>query len=99
MALEDAINEIPEHMRSGITEYIAKGQPPGGFVTALLKSPHSVLHEPRMPEAAAMRADPINAQAWEQWRAVLWHIPALAWGGPDFVRHWIRCGGMMERAA
>lgn len=81
---------IPEHCQSGVREFIERGLPPGGFLTAVLGGD--------LGDASA-RADHINASRLGDYAAFLrMYAPAEAWGTRENFQHWCERGGLAGRA-
>lgn len=85
-----ALETLPEHMRYSIQGYIDRGQPVGGFLTALLSND--------LMEAFA-RADDQNIAAMKAWVKFLYnHAPNGCHGSSDKVVAWQRNGGLAGHA-
>ena len=76
---------IPEHMHSGLLNYIEHGIGPGGFLTAVLSNDLI---------GAFMRADERNTYAMRDWVDFVYnYAPATCHGSPEAVDAWIKKGG------
>lgn len=85
--LAEAIEQIPEHMRAGLTRYLEFGIKPGQFLTSVLSGQNFA--------QLIGRADPQNAAALIEgrWAFVLAALPSECHGSPDAVLYWTRRGG------
>jgi len=83
--LRDTIEQLPEHMRESVSWYVLAGQPPGGFLTAVLCND---LHE------AAARADALNQRCLFRYGQLLHDLPWSAWGSREAVDAWVARGGL-----
>ena len=80
---------LPEHMQPGARGYVEDGQPPGGFLTAVLTND--------LTEAFG-RADGINREYMFQWATWLYNeCPGNAWGTQEAVDAWVEKGGVRGR--
>lgn len=72
-----------------IQEYVRRGTPPGGFLTAVLSNDL---------RGAAMMADDQNRHLLYEYVKYLHNnVPALCWGSPERVQEWIERGGLSSR--
>lgn len=77
---------IPPHTKQAIDDYVQKGLPPGGFVSAVLENDLA---------NAIGRADVVNKQFIAQIVAyVHLEIPAACHGSIGAVTTWIEKGGL-----
>lgn len=88
----DAMNDIdtfvPPHTRSSLVNYIERGYPPGGFITAVLSNDL---------KGAVLKADHFNKQSLSSIVAWCWnHMPAVCWGSQDQVSEWLSKGPEKE---
>lgn len=80
------IEQLPEHIRDGVLNYVEKGWPIGGFLTAVFTN--------NLMEAFA-RADDINrVQLYAICSWVYNEAPSGCWGNPAKVRLWLEAGGL-----
>ncbi len=80
-----ALDEIPEHMRAGLLDYIERGYEPGGFIWAVLCNDL---------RGACARADSVNRHALYAYVHFLWnYAPAACWGSEERVAAWIERSG------
>jgi hypothetical protein len=78
---------IPENIRGGIYDYIAKGVEPCGFLVSVLSG---------NLYGACIRADSANKGALVEIVEWLWNFaPALSIGSDKKFNTWIRNGGLM----
>ena len=74
-------SELPEHMQDGAREYVERGLPPGGFLTAVLCNDLTL---------AVGKADADNLAAITEWARWLWNeAPSQCWGSHAKVEAWI----------
>ena len=79
--LEAGYNLIPSHMHSAIENYIIRGLPPGGFLTAVLANDLM---------GAVGRADHKNQQALVGWCQFIYnHTPSTSHGSYEAVEKWL----------
>lgn len=82
---------LPEHMQDGARRYVENGQPPGGFLSAVLEN--------NFTEAVG-HADHINQLALVAWaRWVYNDTPSQCHGSREAVRDWCKQGGLNGRDA
>jgi hypothetical protein len=83
------IGMIPAHMQSGLLGYIERGEPVGGFLSALLSNDLRGTFE---------RADDINLEAIRAYMVFLYnHVPAGCWGSKARFEAWQDNGGLAGR--
>lgn len=75
--------QIPEHMHSGIVDYVVRSVPPGSFMLAVLENDLV---------GAAARADHINIQHLANYAALLYQLPRNCWGDVNTVNDWLLKG-------
>jgi len=74
-------DKLPEHMRSGVQDYVDHGYPVGDFLMAVLSN--------NLVEAY-IRADDKNMAAMKDWVSFLyWEMPSNMWGSKEKVMDWI----------
>jgi len=79
--------KVPEHIISGLVNYVIHGKPTGGFLRAVLTNDL---------RGAFQRADDINLQAMpEIVGAIYWETPNGCNGSPEKVDAWMAKGGLM----
>jgi len=77
---------IPNHMMTGVRDYVVHGIEPGSFLYAVLSNDLV---------GAFGAADHINRAAMFQWASLLYNdIPSPAWRSRDAVNFWIAAGGL-----
>lgn len=82
--IEGPIQHLPQHLRSGLADYLTHRQPTGRFLRAILEND---LRE------AVLRADPVSQGAFRE--LVLFldnHAPPQSHGCPEAVRQWLEGG-------
>lgn len=85
------LDTLPEHMRSGISDYVERGIPPGGFLTSVLCNDL---------KGAFMRADEMNKRHMNEWAQFMYfYMPSVCQGSLDKVTDWIERGGLMGASA
>lgn len=80
------IQEVPEHIREGLLQWVRVGRPVGGFLTAVLENNFKM---------AATRADITNR--FKLYEIAIWVInctPGMCQGSVDAVRKWGEWGGL-----
>lgn len=78
--------EIPSYMGQGLIDYVEKGVPPGGFLTAVLENDLV---------GACGKADLNNLKAIPAYAGYLYNkVPSGCWGSPEKVTAWIKAGGL-----
>lgn len=83
---EEHIDQIPEHMREGMLNYINLGIPTGSFLEAVLSNDLS---------KAFSKADSINQHRLGDIVSYVYSFaPALCHGSPEDYAGWIKIGGM-----
>lgn len=81
---------LPDHCRDGLLDYIDRGTPVGGFLTALLSN--------NLKETFA-RADTVNSYRVRDYVNFLYnHAPAGCWGSRERVSEWMERGGLQGGA-
>ena len=91
MAQRNAINvdRLPEHMRADARAYVEEGEPPGGFLMAVLCNDLM---------GAFSRADGTNERHMKAWTMWLFNdAPSVCWGDEETVNEWIESGGLNGR--
>lgn len=83
-SLDEVISRLPVHMQASVRGYVARGQPPGSFLSAVLEN-HFF--------QAICRADIFNLGSLRDWASLLAELPRDAWGSPEVVRAWVARGG------
>lgn len=73
--------EIPKHTQDALEDYLIRGYPPGGFLTAILTN------DLYRAVASADHANKTNITAITDW--VLNYAPERSWGSPDMVQMWL----------
>jgi hypothetical protein len=74
-------NAVPEHLHTGLVEYLAARRPVGGFLLAVLENNLAL---------AAVRADPESARALRELVLFLSNFAsATAWGSTEAVAAWL----------
>lgn len=82
------LRHLPVHMHGAISRYIAKGIPPGSFLTAVLSNDLM---------GAFGKADDENREALYEWvRFIYNYAPTGCHGSPEKVRAW---RGLLEQEA
>lgn len=76
---------IPQHMQPGLIAYIEDGQPPGGFLRAVLEN--KLYH-------AFAKGDDLNQSIMIEYARILEQIPTRAWGSKEAVDEWINIHGL-----
>lgn len=77
---------IPEHMRSGMRDYIERGVPTGTFLRLILSNDFL---------AVAGHGDIINQQAlFDYCRFMYNEMPAMAKGNPENYAYWVETKGL-----
>lgn len=80
---------LPAHMRTGASNYLEYGLPPGDFLRAVLENDFA---------QAWARADEINTACMRDWAMWLWnYVPSAAWGSRNKVEAWMTA--IMEERA
>lgn len=81
------MNGLPEHMQASAQAYIEHGQPPGGFLRAVLEND--------LVDAFEL-ADSENECSMRAWVAWLYRdVPPAAWKSQQAVNDWIKQGGLV----
>jgi hypothetical protein len=84
---EKAKAMLPAHMVSGVLGYLERGEPVGGFLSALLSNDLRATFE---------RADGINKRSVLAYIEFLYnYAPAGCWGSPGRFDAWQERGGML----
>lgn len=98
-SVQEGMEYIPEYMHDGLSEYILRGQRPGGFMCAVLANSFV---------DACLHADTENSLALAGWAKLLVNITPLQFinpsssemvtvqpsGNEDRVERWIQVGGL-----
>lgn len=77
---------IPYHMREGLTEYVARGRPPGDFLRAVLEN--DLMRALGRADEANMANLPAYANYLDN------YAPISCRGSPKAVNAWIAHGGL-----
>lgn len=78
--IADGLRHLPVHMHGAISRYIARGIPPGSFLTAVLSNDLM---------GAFGKADDDNRGALFEWvRFIYQYAPVGCHGSPEKVRAW-----------
>lgn len=72
--------KIPEHMHSGVVNYLVHHIEPGDFLLAVLCNDLV---------GAAGRADNVNQKHLVEWATLLYQIPRNTWGDEKTVQDWL----------
>lgn len=80
-------HHLPAHMQEGAYQYLVNGQPPGGFLSAVLSNNFA---------KTVQRADALNLHNLETWAVFLSRIPMDAWGSEEQVNYWINRRGLQN---
>lgn len=82
--------DIPEHMHSGVIQYVEHGVEPGGFLKAVLSN--------NLVDSFS-KADGLNKNKIDKYITLLYnHIPADCWGSHEKVVSWMKRGGLKGSA-
>lgn len=82
----EGVKKLPQHMQSGIVDYIEKGVPAGQFLELIIKNdyPHAAEH-----------ADMINLEyLLEYMNFFLYSAPAACWGSKENYDTWVAQHGL-----
>lgn len=75
-------DRIPEHMKEYMRKYIEKGEPMGGFLTAVFANDF---------KNVVARADDTNIQILREYASwVYWEVPQGCHGSYEIVEEWIK---------
>ncbi len=82
---ENALALLPPLMQEGITAYVMKGRPAGGFLTAIICNNLAL---------ACMKADNVNKAIIPDYVKFFHNsAPSRCWGSVESMNEWIADGG------
>lgn len=86
---QEWVQSLPSHMREPAVDYVLRGRPIGGFLTALFSNDLVW---------AVSSADAENQASIQLWAAFLVAVvPSNAWGSAEKVKAWQERGGLTEK--